>query len=445
MRGFRSTLILLVVFLGLLGYIYFVESKRPPDTGSEAKPKAFSVTADKIEELRVKAASGETATLKKTSGAWQLVEPVAVPADESEVSSITSNLSSLEVQRVVEENPSDLKDYGLTSPRVEVAFKASGDKDFKRLLIGDKTATGSDLYARLGDEKRVVLVSGFLDGTFNRTPFDLREKNVLKFEREKVDKVTIAARDQAVELVKSGSDWKVARPVEARGDYGTIEGLITRIQSAQMKSIVAPQATDLKPYGLSPAETTLTLSAGSSSASIAFGKRENGSAYARDLSRPMVFTVEESLSSDLAKGVGEYRRKDVFEFRAFNANRVEITRGGGTVAFEKVKGTGKDANETWRRVAPAPPADVDQSNVETLLTRLANLRAQSFADPGAKTGLDTPMATVTVHFDENKKEERLTFGRAGSDVYAARADEPGAAKLDAKEYDDAMKALDEIK
>jgi cbb3-type cytochrome oxidase subunit 3 len=32
MRGFRSTLILLVILIGLVGYIYFVESKKttPP-------------------------------------------------------------------------------------------------------------------------------------------------------------------------------------------------------------------------------------------------------------------------------------------------------------------------------------------------------------------------------------------------------------------------------
>ncbi len=445
MRGFRSTLVLLVIFLSLLGYIYFVESKKPPDTGTETKPKAFSVAADKIEELKVKAASGDTAALKKVNGTWQLVEPLAVSADESIVSSIVSNLSSLEVQRVVEENPSSLKEYGLASPRVDVAFKVSGDKDFKHLLIGDKTATGSDLYARLDTEKRVVLISGYLDGTFDRTPFDLREKSILKFDRDKVDKVAIATRDQTVELVKSGSDWRVVKPAQARGDYGTIEGIITRLQSTQMKSIVAPEAADFKQYGLNPAETTVALSAGSSSASIAFGKRESGSSYARDLSRPMVFTVEESLATDLAKGAGEYRRKDIFEFRAFNATRVEIARAGSTVAFEKVKGAGKDAKDTWRRVAPTPAADVDQSKVDTLLTRLANLRAQSFADPKTQTGLNSPIATVTVRFEENKNEERLTFGRAGSDVYAARADEPGAAKLDAKEYDDAMKALDDVR
>ena len=37
------------------------------------------------------------------------------------------------------------------------------------------------------------------------------------------------------------------------------------------------------------------------------------------------------------------------------------------------------------------------------------------------------------------------FGKVGSDVFATRAGEPGAAKIDAARFDEAMKALDAIK
>ncbi len=69
----------------------------------------------------------------------------------------------------------------------------------------------------------------------------------------------------------------------------------------------------------------------------------------------------------------------------------------------------------------------------------------SYVDAGAKTGADSPAAVVTARFDDGKKEERVVFGRVGSDVFAVRAGEPGAAKVDAAKFDDAMKALDAIK
>src|SRR5512139_886822 len=192
MRGLRSTLLLLAILVGLVGYIYFVESKKPPGPeADETKAKVFSVTADKIRELSAKAASGERTVLRKSGTTWQILEPAAVPADESEVSGITSSLTSLEVQRSVAQNPRDLKQYGLAQPRVEIEFKAEGDKDSKRLLLGDKTATGGNMYAKLGNEKKVFLVSGYLDSSFDRTPFDLRDKTILKFDRSKADRVEV--------------------------------------------------------------------------------------------------------------------------------------------------------------------------------------------------------------------------------------------------------------
>jgi hypothetical protein len=443
MRGFRSTLILLVVFLGMLGYIYFYLMKRPATPETEAKTKVFDVKPETIDEIRIRTAAGDV-TAKKASGSWELVEPAA-KADETELSSITTNLSSLEIQRVVDEQPSDLKQYGLAEPRVDVGFKASGDKELKHLIIGDKTATGNDLYAKLPADKKVFLISGFLDTTFNKTPFDLRDKTILKFERDKVDMVSIVMPAQTIELAKMGTDWRLKKPVDARADFSAVEGAIGRLQSGQMKSIAAADAKDLKQYGLDAPAVTATVGAGSVRATLAIGKAaEGGNLYARDTSRPTIFTVEASLADDLKKATDTYRRKDLFEARAFNTDRVELTRGGATIAIEKVKGDGKDAKEKWRQIAPAA-ADLDTTKVEAWLSKLTELNAQSFAEPKTDTGLSKPIATVVIKFSDAKKEERVTFGRAGAEAYASRVDEAGAAKIDAMQLDEALKGVDSLK
>jgi hypothetical protein len=449
MRGFRSTLVLLIIFAGMLAYIYFVENKKPVGGTEPAKAKAVTVPAGKISELSIKAASGERTVLRKADGAWQEVEPVQVAADQTEVSGITSGLSGLEIQRVVDEAPKDLKQYGLAEPRVDIGFTAAGDKGMRHLYIGDKTATGGDLYAKLQDEKKVFLISGFLDTTFNRTSFDLRDKTILKFDRNQADSVQIVTPERTIEMAKTGEEWKISKPVEARGDYGSIEALIGRLQSAQMKSIVTPAAQDLKQYGLDKPEVKATIGAGSARATLELGKKgESGTVYAKDSARPMVFTIEASLADELKKPADDYRRKDLFEFRAFNATAIEITRGKDTLTFEKVteqpKDKAKEPETKWRQVKPAA-RDVDLARFEDFLSKLSNLRAQSFAAAGTKTGLDAPAAVISVKFDDGKKQERVVFGKVGSDVYMSRSSEAGAAKIDAAEFDDAMKALDAVK
>src|SRR5262245_19332917 len=190
---------------------------------------------------------------------------------------------------------------------------------------------------------------------------------------------------------------------------------------------------------------TVNVNAGSAKATLLVGgKAEDNTIYVRDASRPAVMTVESSLVDELKKGADEYRKKDIFEFRSFNANRVEFTRDGQTVAFEQTKtGEGDKATETWKRVGPTA-GDVDKDKIEGMLSRLSNMRAASFAASGAKTGLDKPAMTVVAKFDDGKKEDRVIFGKNGDDVYASRPGEPGAAKVESSDFTEVSKTLDEI-
>ena len=116
------------------------------------------------------------------------------------------------------------------------------------------------------------------------------------------------------------------------------------------------------------------------------------------------------------------------------------------MVFEKVKEPakdGKDAIDKWRRVSPNA-GDADKDKMDTLLSRLSNMRATAFVDATAKTGLNAPAMTVSAKFDEGKKEERVTFGKVDADVYAARPNEPGAMKVDATDFTEASKTLDEL-
>lgn len=446
MRGLGSTIALIVILAGLGAYIYFVTWKQPDPDAPPAQEKVFaSLESDKIEEIKVTSESGDTTTLKKDSAGWQIVAPVATKADETEASSVANNLVTLEMTRVVEENPTDLSEYGLAAPRVQVDFKAPGEANYRRIVIGEKSPTGSDFFAKRNDEKRVFLIPSYQEPAFNRSTFDFRDKAVLKIDRDKIDAVEVSAAGRTLQLNKEGSDWKIAKPIEARADYGTTEGLIGRLQTVQMKSIVSenPSPADLRKYGLDRPAITANLNAGSARATLVIGRKaEDTTVYARDASKSMVVTIESSFADDLKKGAEEYRRKDVFEFRPYNASRLELTRDGQTIVFERIKGQGDNAQDKWRLASPKA-ADVDRNKVDAFLTKLSNLRASSFVETG-KAGLDKPALTVFAKYDDNKKEERITFGKVGDDLYAGRMGEPGAAQIIVAEFDEAVRSLDEI-
>ena len=436
MGGLRSTILLLVVLAGLAGYIYFVDANRDP-ADANANPKAFvELSADSIEEIEIRNDSDETSLARRVGENWQLVEPNAADADAGVVGTVTSNLASLEVQRVVDENPADLAQYGLNPSRIDVAFRVEDQQDFQRLLVGDKTPTGGDLFAKRPDETRVFLISSFLDSIFNKTPFDLRDKAVLKFERDTADGIEIAGGSTDIQFAKNGTDWRIVAPVAARADYAAVEELMTRLSSTHMQEVVAPEASDLSAYGLDRPAMTATVVSGSARATLLIGSADEGGRFAKDAARPEIFTVAESLFTDLAKDLPEYRLKDMFDARSWTADWVETRRGDETLSFEK----SSDGEETWRN---ASGQTIDTADVVDLLTKLSNVRAQSF-EATVPASLEMPAVTVTIRFDSDKTET-VAFGRSATDVFASRSDEPGAARVDAMAFDEAVKAVDALK
>ena len=437
MRGLKSTIALLVVLIGLVAYIYFVDSKKPASGAPETKAKAFTVDADQIEEIQIKPASGEASRVQKTNGTWQLTEPEKADADQGQVSNAATSLATLEINRVVDENPSDLSQYGLSPPKGEITFRAKGQKDAHQLLLGEKSATGGDLYAKTPDQKRVFLIAAYLENTFQRTPFDLRDKAALKFDQSKADGIQIV-HDGTTALVKNGNEWALTTPYKARADFSSAEAVLTSLSSLQMQKIVENDAKDLAKYGLDKPDVTITVNAGSTRASLAVGKKEGDSFYARDLSRPLVFTIAAMTATDLEKNTSTLRRKDMFDGRSFNTTRVELKRGGETLAFDKSKG--KDGKDVWKSAAGK---DVDATKVEDMLTKLSNVRAQLFQDR-VDPVLKMPTLVATLKLDNNTTET-VSFARNGNAVLASREGEPGSATVEVMPFNDAMTAIDAVK
>src|SRR5688572_17310324 len=289
MSRFVSTGALVLVLAGLAGYIYYLD-RTPPEADSTKEKPFAAVKADDIEELQITAA-GEATRLKKSGTTWSIVEPVQTEADGGELSSLTSSLASLEIGRVVDEKPADLKAFGLEPARVDVRFKVKGQPAERQVLLGDKTPTGGDLYAKLPESPRVFLVASFLESSFNKSTFALRDKAVLKVDRQKADGLELTAGSTQLAFAKSGENWSIVKPIAARADYAAVEGAIERLSSVQMQGIADNQSAPLKDFGLDSPTATMTIKTGSSSATLTLGKTENAVVFAKDASRPLVFTV----------------------------------------------------------------------------------------------------------------------------------------------------------
>ncbi|MBY0497115.1 MAG: DUF4340 domain-containing protein [Cyanobacteria bacterium] len=448
MRGLTSTLILVVVLAGLGAYIYFVDSKRPAASAGGSSPetreKVFTIEADKINELRVVFA-GESSLLRKEPGGWKMIEPAAIEADPPEAIGVATALANVDIVRVVDENATNLEQFGLANPSITVSFKAEGGAE-GTLKLGSKNVTQGEIYALKDGEKRVFLVPAFQETSFNRRPFDLRDKKILKFDRDKADSLVLTKGGSTIEMSRSGSEWKIVKPIPTRSDYSVIEGFLSRLATSNMSKLLEENPKDLSKYGLDKPVMTVTIGAGSARTVLLVGKSENSDTYAKDASRPVVFTVDTTVSDDLNRKFDDYRKKELFEFRPFYLDRfravLDAPAGPKTYEFEKQKPAKPADPETWKvtRVGGASHTP-DPAAMDDLLNKLAGIRAESFVDAKTKTGLDKPALVVGASYD-NGKFERVRFGRVGENAFGLRDGDIGAAKIDATSMANAMRAFD---
>jgi len=346
--------------------------------------------------------------------------------------------------RVLDENPGDLAPFGLAAPSIAVEFKGAGVSG--SLKLGRKTPTQGEMYAQKNGEKAVFLVSSSQDSTFNRTPFNLRDKKILKFDREKADTLTLARAGQSMTLARTGSEWKVTGPVASRSDYTTVEGLLSQLSSANMSTLATSDGKDLAKYGFDQPAMSVTLGAGSAKAVLEVGKTEGGQTYARDAARPLVFTVDTTLQDELNKGFDAFRKKELFELRAFYVTRLravlDAPGGPKTYELEKVTGEKPTDGESWKvtRVGGASHT-ADAAAMDDLLAKLVALKADTFVDTKTKTGLDKPALVVSASYDEGKFE-RVRFGQVGEEAFGSREGEAVVARIDKASMAAAMKAFD---
>ncbi len=440
---------LLVLFLALGGYAYFIESERSPTSEDPPAEQAFDIEADAINSLTVVSDNGDVTEINRAdteTTTWSVTAPFSASADGNAASAIANSLASLEISRIVETEATDLSVYGLANPAFSVTFDSENNTE--TLLIGDETPTGSDRYANIGGTNRVFLIASFLESTFNRSSLDLRDRSLLEFTGTDVTGLTIEHESSTLKFSKTDGAWTLVEPVQTRGDFGLVEGLSGRIGSAEMIAVETESVdSDLEPFGLDEPQMTVTVETENETHVLVMGNESPaGTIYSRDASRALVFTADAALFDELARDINTYRKKELFDFQPFNINGITLTRNDETYRFEKGAGndgTSDTANEPlWRQIEP------DQEVVEAIafddfLSKLSGLRAESFLNTRANTGLDMPLATFTVTYG-NEQQETVTLGQVGDTYHGIHGEEDGAAIIDSTSVSSVVEAIDMV-
>ena len=164
---FRTTLLTLLVFALLGGYVYFFEIKNKGSSEEAAfrsiNTPVWQLRASDIVQLDISGPDGRTRLARAHQDApWELVDVAAEtrqPADDVRVDRIVNVLADLQATRVFTDTP-DLAEYGLNKPAWRAELRLANG-EVKTLQWGDQTPEGSAYYVKKGEEGTVYVISAF--------------------------------------------------------------------------------------------------------------------------------------------------------------------------------------------------------------------------------------------------------------------------------------------
>jgi hypothetical protein len=380
----RNTLVALLVFGGLLAWVYFYEYR-----GEEGRKKAeaagkkvFDFETDKAQSLEI-TKSGATLSLTKADGQWKLTSPIAARADSDEVSGLLSTLSWLEVNQKIEATPADLDTYKLEDPPFRLTLTTEGGTAPFVLAIGDKAPIGGVYYARrlgagAGDAGDVITVSSSIDRLMEATADKLRYKKVVGVDSWKVSRFSIVRGGSMVAFTKNGEDWRMDSPASFPADRGKVSNLLYDLTSISAEGF-EPEGTTAGSVGLSRPEATLQIDVKDGTpVTVEFSAKDpDGVVRARRPDMAEIFKVKPDLLDKLAPKLDEYRDMRVAPVDRWQVSEIDAVSPDGE------KKIVKDTESNWRWGDPNGPT-LDQKMVNDLLDALDAAKAT-----GVREGADS--------------------------------------------------------
>ena len=418
----RNTGIVFLVAVALAAFVYFYDVKRKPasDTSSASSKPAFSLTSTDVKQIKIQR-TGLAMNFERKSDGWYMTQPRSLRAESLALDGIASELSFVSVDRTFPATPDNLNSFGLKDPTLTVDFMLNNGTSHE-LRFGSKDFSASSIYALIDDGKQISLIPDSVYSSANKSPDDFRDKALTTFSVSDANFFDLVNSSGEISGTKKDNNWTLSKPRAVGGDRSKIDALLGAVGTGQITKFVSDTNASLAKYGLDkPAVRFQAKLADGKSIQLEVGKKEGADYYARDLSRPGVFQINDNLHTILSDKYFDLRDKQLTHILPDDVTRAEVHNLNGTFACVKGSGSGLVLEQSADKTADnkaAPPSCPD------FIGELGEDQADEVYDtPPASIAkeLAKPAVQITIT-DKNGKKSRLDFSGITGDFIYGRSD-----------------------
>ena len=392
----------------------------------------------------------ETIVIEPAGEKWKITRPVTLGADTAEMNDLLDKLASAKVKDFVAEAPRTMQAYGLERP-IKVSVHTGKDKDraTRTLLVGRTDADKKGVYAMREGESSVLLLPEEIAKLVPRNVAAIRDKQLVDFDRDRIQRVDLESPKGAVTLVKDKDRWTITAPEALPADQVEAGALLTRLRELRAQAFLSDEASAIQRF-VPKATVKVTLSEqGGTPTTVLLApssERRGGqpSAYAAIADKGPVVLVEAKAVDELARSANDLRDHALFSgVEPKDIKRVRVSAGGQTAILER------SGENDWKLVEPTK-GSAKATKVEDILFSVRALRWKDIVSPrgddAAKYGLDAPSMDVVLLKGDGGEVARLSVGkRDGDRAYVRAGNNPTIYAIDARTLGPAPKIPDDFK
>ena len=237
---------------------------------------------------------------------------------------------------------------------------------------------------------------------------------------KKIDKIQLtkpagdAGPGVAVELTKSGEEWKLTSPVEAAANQPNVKSLLDNLKSLKVTELIDSTKANYGKFDVTDDKALhAVFSKGKDVAlDLYFGESGGRGQMTRIAGKDGVYASKGYSSYLYARDVKGWRDLSILKFEEADVASVSIENAHGAFAFTLDKG--KSTKQEFKPKDGSAQAikNYDETKLSDLLRAYKALNADNFADAGktpAELGLDKPTATIVFTLKDGAKRE-VRFG-----------------------------------
>ncbi|NSW90025.1 MAG: DUF4340 domain-containing protein [Firmicutes bacterium] len=416
MRRYRNTIIVLIVFVLLFGVYLFVTNYKNSKSSSDTRNFDKIIDLDTLEMAEITIENeGEKLVFVKNENEneWELVYPEGIRYDKSKLNSVAINFSSIFVEKVIEENATDLAQYGLDKPVVVSAKMKDGTVE--TLEIGSLTPTKGAYYVKKKDSNKVYTTDTYTIDKVKVKRNDIRDKALFTVESDDIIKVSMERKGSLVfraERPDKDSDWTMTSPIEGNVNVSALSPMLDAITQATVIEYVEENPSDLEKYGLAKPSYVLEFETSEGKNRLLMGQesKENSKIYVMLEGGNEVCTISTEAFTFLDKPLKEIVEVFAYITNIWDVERIVVEMDGYTLDCELQTDPEKDTDKDKFFVNGKDASMKDENDKQPFRTYYQSLIGVTLSEvePGA-TPVGEPEITFTYYRKIEPKVMKVEF------------------------------------